>query len=526
MPSLNPYSGTWSRRQAVHLLKRTMFGAKPADIEYFMAKTMSQTVDDLLTMPSSAPSPPLNYYEGIDNGGVPMKDFDNVPKGQTWVNGTYGDGTTNFFRGESLRGWWMSNMVNQSRSIQEKMILFWSDHFVTELKAGGGTTAAYKLLGLFRTYSYSPLRTLMIEVTKNPQMMHYLNGYLNTKYSPDENYGRELQELFGVGKGPNSKYTEGDVKEAAKVLTGHSLDWNSQTYKFYDTLHESADKTFSSFYGNTVITGKTGSSGATELDDMIDMILATDECAKFICRKVYRFFVNHDISTAIETDVITPLATLYRTNDYNLKPVLDKLFKSEHFFETANMGAQIKSPMDLIVGFARENNITPPTAPIETVYKFYLDLFYTGYIQSQAPGDPPNVAGWPAYYQSPMYYQIWVNSDSLPKRLNYTTYMIYSGYNAAFDPIKAAEQYSSVADPSQFMKDLLGNIYLFDIQSTTIDLIKTQILLSNQSADHYWTDAWNDYKNNPTDNAKKQVVLTRLQTLFLFLTQSPHYQIS
>ncbi|MBL7813030.1 MAG: DUF1800 domain-containing protein [Bacteroidetes bacterium] len=525
MSGLNPYTGTWGRRQVVHLLKRTLYGAKPADVEYFLGKTITQSVDELLTLPGSAPAPPLNYYEGLDNSGTPMKDADNVPKGSTWVNGTYGDGTTNFFRGESLKAWWISNLVNQGRSIQEKMMVFWSDHFVTELKAGGGATAAYRLIELFRTHTFSPLRTLMIEVSKNPQMLHYLNGYLNTKFSPDENYGRELQELFGVGKGSGSQYTENDVKEAARILTGHSLDWNAQTYKFFDTLHDTGDKTFSAFYGNKVITGKSGSAGAGELDELVDMILATDECAKFICRKIYRYFVYHEIDATVETNIIEPLATIYRNNSYNLKPVLDKLLKSEHFYDASVVGAQIKTPLDLVVGFARENSITPPSAPLETVYRFYLDLYYTAYIQAQALGDPPNVAGWPAFYQGPQYYQIWINSDTLPKRINYTNYMLYGGYNNSFDPVKAAAQFSNVADPNQFLSDLLGDMYLIDILSTTVFLIKKQILLSGQSSDSYWSDAWNDYINNPGDTTKKQVVSTRLQNLYVYLTQSPHYQI-
>ena len=292
-----------------------------------------------------------------------MKDADNVPKGQTWVNGTYGDGTTNFFRGNSLKAWWLSNLLNQTRSIEEKLVVFWSNHFVTELRAGGGATAAYRLVELFRKHAFSPLRTLMIEVTKNPQMCHYLNGYLNTRFSPDENYARELQELFGVGKGRDSKYTEDDVKEAARVLTGLSIDWNAQVYKFYDVLHDTGDKQFSAFYGNKVIKGKTGMAGDQELDELVDMIMGTDECAKFICRKLYKYFVNYDLTADVETNIITPLADIYRSNNYNLKPVLDKLLKSEHFYETNIISAYIKTPLDLMVGFCRESGVVQPLRP-------------------------------------------------------------------------------------------------------------------------------------------------------------------
>lgn len=527
MASLNAYGGTWGRKQVAHLLKRTMFGAKPADIDYFLGKSMTDSVDTLLTLPASVPAPPLNYYEGLDlGGGLTMKDSDGIAKGQTWVNGTIGDGTTNFLRGQSLKAWWVGNQLNQTRSISEKMIVFWSNHFVTELRAGGGATAAYRLVELFRTHSFSPLRTLMIEVTKNPQMCHYLNGYLNTRYSPDENYARELQELFGVGKGPDSKYTEEDVKQAARVLTGLSIDWTPQQYKFYDVLHDTGDKTFSSFYNNRVIKGKSGAAGDQELNDLVDMILATDECAKYICRKIYRFFVNYDITADVETNIIAPLATIYRNAGYDMKPVLDKLLKSEHFFETNIISAYIKTPLDLIIGFCREGAVQQPSAgSVDVLYKFWLDLYNTAGIANQWLGDPPNVAGWPAYYQAPLFYDTWVNSDTYPKRVVYPVYFLYGGYGNSFDHIRFAEQFANVADPVKFMEEICSTFYTMDISKATQDAIRVQILQGNLPATSYWTDAWNQYKLDPSNSTKKAVVVNRIVQLISYLIQSPHYQL-
>lgn len=256
MAVLNRDTGTWGKKQVVLLLKRTMFGAKPADVNYFMGKTMDASVDELLTLPA-APNPPLNYYENSLVDGVnPFHDGSGVPLGATWVNSNYGDDTSNFMRGESLRAWWFGNMIFQGRSIQEKMVLFWHSHFCTEIRSGMGAVSAYRLVEIFRTYSLGKLRPLMLAVTKSPAMTFYLNGFLNTKYSPDENYARELQELFSVGKGPDSKYTEEDVHEVARLMTGNSLDWTTQTYAFKDTLHDTGNKTFSAFYGNKVIAGQ------------------------------------------------------------------------------------------------------------------------------------------------------------------------------------------------------------------------------------------------------------------------------
>jgi uncharacterized protein (DUF1800 family) len=527
MAVLTRYTGLWSRKQVVFLLKRTMFGAKPADVDYFYGKGMAASVDELLVMPA-APAPPVNYYEDMVIDGSPYHDVGSVPLGATWVNSTYGDGTTNFLRGESLRSWWIGNMAMQGRSIQEKMVLFWHSHFCTEIRSGTGAVPAYRLVELFRTYALGQLRPLVVEVTKNPCMTFYLNGYLNTKYSPDENYSRELQELFTVGKGPDSKYTEDDVREAARVLTGHSIDWDSQVYTFRDTLHDTGSKTFSAFYGNKVISGQGGPAGANELDDLVDMLLGTDECAKHVIRRIYRFFVNYDITPAVEADIITPLATLYRSNAYNMKPVMEELLKSDHFFQAIHMGAMIKSPLDFVIGLARECDVKMP--PVSTdVFLHYRELRYNLYEAAnnmqQALGDPPNVSGWPSYYQTPQYYELWINSDTLPKRNKYAKSMLNFGFYSPINHIRFAEQFTDVADPGTFLEDVITTLYMLDLSQATKDKIKTDTLLSGQSQEHYWTDAWNDYKNDPSDTAKSGVVTVRLKAMMELLMQSSEYQL-
>src|SRR6478672_11169439 len=146
-------------------------------------------------------------------------------------------------------------------------------------------------------------------------MLRYLNGYLNTATAPDENYGRELQELFTIGKDPVTNlapYAEDDVKNAAKILTGHRINGNTFSYFFDATRHDSTDKTFSTFYNNTVIKGRTGAAGAQETDDLLNMIFAKNEVSKFIVRKLYRWFVYYVIDETTEANVIEPLATIFR----------------------------------------------------------------------------------------------------------------------------------------------------------------------------------------------------------------------
>jgi len=196
-------------------------------------------------------------------------------------------------------------------------------------------------------------------MSKNIAMLRYLNGYLNTKTSPDENYGRELQELFTVGKGPDSKYTEDDVKAAAKILTGFRINPFSSpiSYFFLFTDHDTSTKQFSAFYGNKKITGRAFNDGEKELDDLVQMLFDNTETARHICRKLYQFFVYYEITSDVEQNIIRPLADIFRQNNFQFKPVLEKLFKSQHFYDSLNLNCVIKSPLDYSIGMIREFDI-------------------------------------------------------------------------------------------------------------------------------------------------------------------------
>jgi uncharacterized protein (DUF1800 family) len=329
--NLSGYTGTFGNAELVHLLKRTLFGVKQSDIKTFSGKTLTEVVNTLLNN-VNVPLPPINNY----NDGT-YTDA-NVVLGQTWVNAAYTDGTANSRRSTSHKSWWMGQMIKQPPSIQEKMVLFWHNHFATQTETIADARYEYKHSALLRTLALGNFKTLVKQITVDPAMLKYLNGYLNVKNAPDENYGRELQELFTVGKGPNSLYTEADVKAAARVLTGYTINGTTISSGFDANKHDTANKQFSAFYGNKIITGKTGAAGATELDEMIDMLFATNECALFICRRIYRFFVYYAIDDATEANVIVPLAAIFRSNNYEIKPVLQALFTSQHFFDQLNRG--------------------------------------------------------------------------------------------------------------------------------------------------------------------------------------------
>lgn len=528
---LEAYTGTWGMDQMLHLLRRTTFGVSRDDLTTIKTKTLSETVDLLLSV-QPIPSPPVNNYStSADPSGV-------LP-GETWVNAAY-DSTVNSARTSSWKAWWISEMIAQQLSIREKMTLFWHNHFSTETADVGDARYVYKHHALLRQFALGNFKELTKQITTDPAMLRYLNGYVNTKTAPDENYGRELQELFTIGKGPDSHYTEDDVKNAARVLTGWRVDGVNNVSYFDSTRHDTSNKTFSSFYNSTIITGRTGATaGALELDDLMTMIFSQNEVAKFIARKLYRFFVYYIIDSGIETNVITPLADIIRTNNYEIKPALSALLNSAHFFDPVNMGCVIKTPIDLTVGLCREfsiNGKSSTTPPVLLTPAQQYGIWE--YLRSQSStmqmnvGDPPNVAGWSPYYQEPQYYEIWINADTLPKRNQFTDTMISTnGYTRSstrlvIDPIAYADRCSDPSNPTTLVDEIVQHLYAITISDTLKSSLKTSSLLSGQASDHYWTDAWITYKADTNDTNAKSTVTTRLRSLLKALMNAAEYQLS
>ncbi|GAB2620635.1 DUF1800 domain-containing protein [Emticicia sediminis] len=525
--SIDEYKGEWKTTQISHLLKRTMFGASPDDIAYFQKKTIKQSIDELLaSLPD--PEPPLNFYDTAD-----YKDPQGIKFGETWVKAIYGDGTVNSRRRASYKYWWVMQMANQKRNIHEKMVLFWHNHFATEISDFDDARFAYLHNTLLRKYALGNFKEFVKQITLDPAMLRYLNGRLNTKNAPDENYARELQELFTVGKGSGSKYTEDDVKAAARVLTGIGINNDRMVYNFNVANHDITDKKFSSFYNNTVIKGINNATGIQELDEMLTMIFAVEEVSKFICRKFYQFFVYYDITPAVEKDIIEPLAKIFRDSKYEIKPVIEKLLKSQHFFDANVYGAMIKSPLDLVVGTIREFSVVFPSPKdyLQEYYNLFGEMVRQGQIMQQDIGDPPNVAGWPAYYQEPMFYEIWINSDTYPKRNQFTDTFINSGFTKngrriQLDVVAFAKKMPVPNDPNKLISDSLNILYKIPVSDELVQQVKKDILLSGQSSDYYWTELWDAMISKPNDTNTLNMVTTRLRNLFKYLLALPEYQLS
>lgn len=552
---LQPYTGTWSEWEVMHLLRRTNFGWQKAWVDALLPLGPSAAVDAVLNIDTTTPSPPVNWYQNSANEA----DENNLPLGADWTNDFFATSSvgqsTNENRIEGLRRWLFGLTLNGDSTIREKMVWFWY-HFIpidfnTIYQSSNSyvhnNTARifYRYFKMFRDNALGNFKTLIRAVSTDPCMMYYLNNQANTATAPDENFARELMELFTLGKDdPNNSYTQNDVIEAAKVVTGwrvQNMNTATPATNFIASAHRQGNKTFSAFFNNTVITGQTGTAGANELDALLNMIFAkSTDVSRYICRRLYRYFVYYDIDANIEANVIVPLAQTFVANNWNIKPVLEQLFKSQHFFDMANRGVYIKSPFDLVAGTLNSFNVNTTDANIEYQYRIwarYNDTYAGG--MEQRMGSIPNVSGWNAYYQMPAYHQYWINSNTAQKRFSFVRDMInthtISGVlnpgtttsrRFGIDTVAFAQQFGNAiaSDPNELTATCLKYLLPVDLSQSQKDALKGRTLLYQQTTDSYWTTAWNTFLASPTA-ANRKVVEDRLKNLVLEIIQLAEYQL-
>jgi uncharacterized protein (DUF1800 family) len=530
---LEPYTGVWDKAQMLHLLRRATFGPSHDHLSQIAGMSMSQAVDALLVSGTEESSRPLSV-DSRDNL---------VTVGETWVYALAQDPAAGSYnptgvRTSSLKAWWLGLILNQQFSLREKMTMFWHNHFVTERNVVGDPRFTYRYVALLRNSALGNWKNLTRAISYDGAMLRYLNGNTNTRTSPNENFGRELLELFTIGKGPETgvgdytNYTEQDVKAAARVLTGWQDDATVLTtpagtpWKFTSSKHDTANKQFSARFDNHVTTG--GTDGLAELNDLLDMIFAREETAKYLCRKLYRWFVYYIIDDWTEANVIAPMATLLRTSNYDVVPALRALFKSAHFFDEVNRGCVIKSPLDHAAGLVRLFAIAFP-ADLVTLYKMWTYIGTTHMAaMDQDIGDPPNVAGWPAYYQTPQFHELWINSDTLPKRTTLSGILLRTGYKVSSvtllaDVLAYAKGLANPADPNLLVEESAQ--LLFPVTVTTGQKTFLKEILIPGLPDSVWTSAWNAYIGDPTNTTKTDAVKTKLQTLYTFMTSMPEFHL-
>lgn len=283
---------------------------------------------------------------------------------------------------------WVTKMINTENPLREKMTLFWHGHFACR---SNNPMFAQQLNNIQRQNGLGSFKTLLVEVSKSAAMLQYLNNQQNRKGKPNENFARELMELFTLGRG---NYTEQDIKESAKSFTGWMYDKDG-TFIFRKNQHDEGVKTFF---------GKTGNF---EGENIIDIILEKPQAAEFIARKVYKFFVNDNPNEAH----VKELGNHFYNSKYDIAELMKKMFTADWFYSPENVGTKIKSPAEFLVGLSREFFVTynKPQVLIQLQSSLGQYLF-----------NPPNVAGWPGG-------QSWIDSSSLMLRMRIPSLVLNDG---------------------------------------------------------------------------------------------------
>lgn len=362
-----------------HLGWRAGFGEGLPEIRSWMKKRRKEVVRKVILGPSAAPAPirvmdetDLPDYQRQRNMGAEERKM--VQKLNT-------DGI------KDLNVLWTHAMINSDHPLQEKMALFWHGHFACRTQ---NVLFNQQLLEITRRHGLGNFGTLLSEVSKSPAMLAFLNNQQNRKQRPNENFAREVMELFTLGRG---NYTENDVKEAARAFTGWGYDQIGQ-FQFRKNQHDDGMKTL------------LGKSGRFTGDDVIAILLEQKQTAKFITGKIYRYFVHEDGNEAHEN----ALAEKFYQSGYDLRALMEHIFMADWFYDDKIVGSRIKSPVELIVGLRRAVPMRFEQEEAMLVFQRVLGqtLFY-----------PPNVAGWPGGKN-------WIDSSSLMFRLRVPQIILYS----------------------------------------------------------------------------------------------------
>lgn len=345
----------------------------------------------------------------------------------------------------AIRKAWHTEMVNTTRQLQEKMALFWHGHFATRIQQ---SLFNKELVEIFRKNALGNFRDLVFEVSRSAAMLNFLNNQQNKKARPNENFARELMELFTLGRG--NLYTEKDIKESARAFTGWSYD-SLGTFVDNKKQHDARQKVF---------LGKTGNFDGA---DIINIILEKPECAAFITRKIYRYLVNENP----DDKLVKMLSTQFYQSNYDIATLLDSIFLSDWFFADRNVGAKIKSPVELVTGIRR---ILPMDLQNkDTIYNFEKLL-------GQELLQPPNVAGWPSGTG-------WIDSSTLLLRMKIPAVM--AGYKTLDIEPKPNDDVDMGKTEQKIIVNAKKNAITihWDSINTILDQDLFEILLAKPSAD-------------------------------------------
>jgi uncharacterized protein (DUF1800 family) len=591
---LNALTSTLGIKRAAHLLRRTCFGGTIAEIEAFALLTPTEAVQQLFN--NELPDPkypidPLTGTEWITTGNPESEGFELERYFLSWHLG-------------QMLGNEIDENIKLSYIFRERLVFFFHSHFTTKVSVVNSSRALYYQQALFRLFAFDQedivlppedpdaepddpasmetivprnFKQLTKKLSVDNAMLIFLDGRFNVKGSPNENYARELMELYSIGRGLEGtipepefegdyfNYTEEDVQAGARVLSGFNIDADFQNIDEETELprgvikggtiassHETGTKSFSTRLGSGVVIpnedllvngSPTEESVLDEISQFIDLIYNQEETAISICREIYRFFVYHQIDEALQSDIIQDMANIFKANEFKIQPVLETLLTSEHFYEAEagsddnNFGSIIKSPLDLVLGFFRNFEVSLPSYDTElsTYYEFTNSLLGTIAIQGMDYYDPFEVAGYAAYHQFPIFNRNWITTNYLTNRYNFIKEAINddltmplfrvdilqfvrdnfndsTARNARSLIISIAERFLPISENLDFDTPGTGEL--------TVERLNyfLNVFLPEPDDKASWTSNWDN-------NQDEDVITNQLVNLFNAMLQTPEYQL-
>jgi len=468
IPSAN---NPWDKRKIAHLYARSGFGASPAEIEAGLLMTPSQLVDKI-----------IDDTLAIQPHYVPPWAMD-----VTNVSANYLE----------IINSWIGRMVTEP--FKAKMTLFWHNHFVTEQQVYGRYSFLFEYFKTLYDYSVGNFKTFTEEIGTKAAMLRYLNGNQNRAIDPNENYARELFELFTLGEG--NGYTETDIIESARALTGWLVNYSQvdNLSFFHEPYHDAGSKT---------ILGQTGNWG---YQDVVDLIFTQrdDTCAFFICSKLYKYFVYDEIDYTI----VFEMAQIFK-QDWEIAPVMRALFKSEHFFDIEAQGVRIKDPLETFASVLKMFDLT--IYDENNVQQLHVNTNYYNFIWCYDLGqrlfNPVNVAGWQNH-------RTWINATNYTGRKEKfgTLFGSYFYDAAKLKILDDVVQMSGNSDDALYITQLIAEHFLrVDIEEHRIE--EALVVFKGTVPENYFEDGtW----NLQYPDAEQQII-----DLLKHLTNQPEFELS
>jgi len=447
--TLAPYIPTaakpWNLERSRHAMRRLGYGLDIVQETAALAQTPVVFVDTIITDSINYVNTPAPAWANMVRTDYSNFNTERFPQIRAWTVQSYNDAL--------------------NLKLRSKMTLFWHNHFVTRVEDYDAPSWQYQYYNLLQTHALGNFKTLAKEMGKNEAMLVFLNGYQNRRNNPNENYARELFELFTLGE--NNNYTQNDITEAARALTG------------YNTATDvGAPITFnpSSFDNNAkTIFGVTANFNH---DTLIDHLFTERpiEIADFIVKKIYKAFVSPELPAQ---PLIDTLATTFRNANWELAPVLGQLFKSEHFFDDAAIGSSIKDPMECMLTFIKEANFPVTDSQLRIIHNFSTNLGQEYY-------NPTDVAGWQGD-------RAWINSSTITGRWQGLEYILLTAWNLNEELFRniALDSSASTNDVSIIARDIVDRFVPKSLHTTTDYALATQVFKGDVPQNYFDTNQWN-----------------------------------